>query len=197
MGQEIAHASMGQELAHVPCPECGTSGESDPEQSHWRCGTCRNGFFLRRCTACSRVSYVDGLQGFHTPWPCTWCEQYNQGFRQNQDPAAASAAELAAEVHRYGRPGSPAEPDTGGLDATQAPGMAVDPASPGPRSPRHGQLPTSVPGSWHVARKRGVLAGAAVIVGVVAVLAALLGSPDHGGGHKPPLLAKPASRQTS
>ena len=96
---------MGQELSYVPCPECGTSGESDPEQSHWQCSNCGDGFFLRRCTACSRVSYVDGLQGFHTPWPCTWCGQYNQGFRQNQDPAAASAAELAAEVHRNGRPG--------------------------------------------------------------------------------------------
>ena len=202
MGQELAHASMGHELAHVPCPACGTSGESDPEQSHWQCSNCGNGFFLRRCTACSRVSYVDGLQGFHTPWPCTWCGRYNQGFSQNQDPAAASAAELAAEVHRYGRPGSPAGPDTGGRDPTQAHGMAmaVDPASPGARSPLHGQIPTPTPGIWHFARKRGVLAGAAVMVAVAAALAALLESPNHGGSNKPPLLAKPARptpRQTS
>jgi len=193
---------MAQELTHVPCPECGTSGESDPEQSHWQCSNCGNGFFLRRCTACSRVSYVDGLQGFHTPWPCTWCGRYNQGFSQNQDPAAASAAELAAEVHRYGRPGSPAGPDTGGRDPTQAHGMAVavDPASPGARSPLHGQVPTPTPGIWHFARKRGVLAGAAVMVAVAAALAALLESPNHGGSNKPPLLAKPARptpRQTS
>ena len=118
----------------MPCLECGTSGDSDPEQSHWQCSNCGNGFFLRRCTACSRVSYVDGLQGFHTPWPCTWCGRYNQGFSQNKDPAAASAAELAAEVHRYGRPGSPAGPDTGGRDRTQAHGMAVAVAV-GPANP--------------------------------------------------------------
>jgi len=187
---------MGQVLTHVPCPECGTSGESDPEQSHWLCGNCGKGFFLRRCTACSRVSYVTGLQGFHTPWPCTWCGQYNQGFSQNHDPAAASAAELAAEVHRYGRPGSPAGPDTGGRDRTKVHGMAVaaGPASPGAGSPRHGQVLTPAPGSWHFVRKRGVLAGAAVMVAVAAALAALLGSPDHGGSNKPPLPAKPPAR---
>ena len=188
---------------HVPCPECGTSGESDPEQSHWQCGNCGNGFFLRRCTACSRVSYVDGLQGFHTPWPCTWCGEYNQGFRQNQDPAAASAAELAAEVHRYGRPHSPAGPDTGGRERTKAYTMAVPvaegPATPGERSPRHCQIPTPTPGARHFVRKRGVLAGAAAMVAVAAVLAALLGAAGHGGSNKPPLptvSARPTLRQT-
>jgi ABC-type phosphate transport system substrate-binding protein len=189
---------MAQELTHVPCPECGTSGESDPEQSHWHCSHCGNGFFLRRCTACSRVSYVNGLQGFHTPWPCTWCGQYNQDFSQNHDPAEASAAELASEVHRYGPPGSPAGPDTGGRDRIQAHGtavavaVAVDPASPGAPSPRHGQVPTPAPGGWHFGRKRGILAGAVVMVAVAAALATLLGSPDHGGSNKPTLLAKPA-----
>jgi len=192
------------QLTRVPCPECGTSGESDPEQSHWQCSDCGKGFFLRRCTACSRVSYVDGLQGFHTPWPCTWCGQYNQDFSQNHDPAAASAAELAAEVHRYRRPGVPAGPDTGGRDRTPAHGMAmavaVGPASPDARSPRHGQVPTPAPGAWRFGRKRGVLAGAVAMVAVGAALAALLGSPDHGGSNKPPPLAKPARpilRQTS
>ncbi|HUC26425.1 MAG TPA: substrate-binding domain-containing protein [Streptosporangiaceae bacterium] len=193
---------MGHELTHVPCPECGTSGDSDPEQSHWQCSNCGNGFFLRRCTACSMVSYVDGLQGFHTPWPCTWCGQYNHGFSQNQDPAAAIAAELAAEVHRYGRPGSPAAPDTGVRDRTPAHDMAVavGPASAGERSPRHGQVPTPTPGTWHFMRKRGVLAGAAVMVAVAGTLAATLGSPNHGGSNKPPLptkLARPTLRQTS
>jgi ABC-type phosphate transport system substrate-binding protein len=168
----------------VPCPECGTSGDSDPEQSHWQCSSCGNGFFLRRCAACSRVSYVDGLQGFHMPWPCTWCGRYNQGFSQNQDPAAASAADLAAEVHRHGRPGSPAGPDTGG---------------PGARSLRHGEVADPTPGIWRFVRKRGVLAGTAVMVAVAAVLAALLGSPDHGGSNRSPLLAeaaRPTSQQT-
>jgi ABC-type phosphate transport system substrate-binding protein len=195
---------MVEDLIQVPCPECGTSGESDPGQSHWQCSKCGNGFFLRRCTACSRVSYVDGLQGFHTPWPCTWCGRYNKGFSQNQDPATASAAELAAEVHRYGRPGSPAGPDTGDRARTQAHAMVVPvvvaPASPGAGSSRHGQVPTPTPGIRHFARKRGVLAGAAVMVAVAAALAALVGSPDHGGSHKPPLLARsapPPLRQTA
>ncbi len=136
------------------------------------------------------------------PWPCTWCGQYNEGFSQNQDPAAASAAELAAEVHRYGRPGSPAEPVTGDRDRTPAHGMAVavDPAGPDARSPRHGEVPTPIPGTWHFVRKRGVLAGAALTVAVAAALAALLAWPDHGGSNKPPLVAKsarPALRQTS
>ncbi len=133
------------------CPECGTSGESDPEQSRWQCTNCGNGFFLRRCTACARVSYVDGLQGYHMPWPCTWCGQYNRGFSQNQDPAAATAAELAAEVRRYGRQGSPARPDTSGqgrppahnMTAAVGPGGTASPdarrlgspLSPGPRPP--------------------------------------------------------------
>jgi hypothetical protein len=157
---------MGQELTQVLCPECGTSGESDPEQSRWQCTNCGNGFFLRRCTECARVSYVDGLQGFHMPWPCTWCGQYNRGFSQNQDPAAATAAELAAEVHRYGRRGNPAGPETGGQDRTQAhnmtaalgpgspgaqsrdaqsPGRPASPAGPGARSPRYGQVPPAPP----------------------------------------------------
>jgi ABC-type phosphate transport system substrate-binding protein len=190
----------------MQCLECGTSGESDPEQSHWQCRNCGNGFYLRRCTSCSRVSYVNGLQGFHTPWPCTWCRQYNEGFRQNQDPAAASAAELAAEVRRYERLGSQAGPDTGGRDRTQAHVTAapvtvpVDPASPGGRSPRHGQVPTPTPSSWHFTRKRGVLAGAAVTVAVAVALTALLRSPGHSGSNKPPPQAKsaqPTLQQTS
>jgi ABC-type phosphate transport system substrate-binding protein len=185
---------MGEELTHVPCPDCGTSGESDPEQSHWQCSNCGNGFFLRRCTECSRVSYVDGLQGFHTPWPCTWCGRYNQGFRQNLDPAAASAAELAAEVHRYGRPSSPVGLDVGGRNQAQvhAVAVAVDPVGPGTQSRRDGQIPGPTPGTWRFVRKRGVLAGAAVMVVVVGVLAAALGSPGHGAGHMPPLLTKPS-----
>jgi ABC-type phosphate transport system substrate-binding protein len=141
------------------------------------------------------------LQGFHTPWPCTWCERYNQGFRQSQDPAAASAAELAAEVHRYGGPGTPAGQDTGGRDRTPAHEMAeAVTASPGVRSPRHGQIPTPTPGIWHFARKRGVLAAAAAIVAVAGTLAALMRSPDHVGSNKAPLpvkSAQPTLRQTS
>ena len=50
------------------------------------------------------------------PWPCTSCGQYNEGFSQNQDPATASAAELAAEVDRYGHPDGPTAPAGGGQE---------------------------------------------------------------------------------
>ena len=192
----------------MPCPECGTPGAADPGQSHWQCGNCGKGFFLRRCTACSRVSYVDGLQGFHTPWPCTWCGQYNNGFKQNQDPAAASAAELAAYIERYGRPVGLAAPGARGRDRIPAPAPAVAPAGPaspaspaGPdaQSPRHGQVPAPARGRWPLSRKRGVLAGAAAVVVVAATLAALLGSPDHGASKQPTLAqpAQPTSRPTA
>ena len=107
----------------MPCPECGTHGEApDPEASRWQCSSCGNGFFLRRCSACARISYVDGLQGFHSPWPCMWCGQFNRGFNQNMDPAAASVAELAAELARFGadRPGAErAEAETGDGDSAE------------------------------------------------------------------------------
>jgi len=187
---------MGQVLTHVPCPTCGTSGNSDPEQSHWQCSNCGNSFFLRRCTACSRVSFVDGLQGFRTPWPCTWCGQYNQGFSQNHDPATASAAELADEVHRYGPADSPPRPDNGDRDRPQPGGLvvpaAVGPASPGARSPRHGPVHGPTQGSRPFPRKRAVLGGAAVLVTVAAALVALSGSSDRGGSVKPPLPTKSA-----
>src|SRR6185437_3020928 len=108
------HSDMGQELTQMLCPECGTAGECDPGLSRWQCTKCGNSFFLRRCSACARVSYVDGLQGFRMPWPCTWCGRFNKGFSQNQDPAAATAAELAAEIARYGPVRTGPGPETGG-----------------------------------------------------------------------------------
>ncbi len=114
------------------CPECGTAGESDPGQSRWQCTKCGRGFFLRRCSACTRVSYVDGLQGFHMPWPCAWCGRFNTGFSQNQDPAEASAAELAAELTRYGPAGGAAGPEAGD-QAKSAP--ATDSGPPPTREP--------------------------------------------------------------
>ena len=122
----------------MQCPECRTFGESDPELSRWQCTKCGSGYFLRRCSACARVSYVDGLQGFRLPWPCTWCGQFNRGFSQNQDPAAASAAELAAEAARYGQPGGAAGPGAGG-QANLA--QAAAPPLPGRRRLRRIGLP--------------------------------------------------------
>ena len=127
---------MGQELTQVLCPECGTAGESDPQLSRWQCSNCGAGFFLRRCSACTRVAYVDGLQGIRMPWPCTWCGRFNRGFSPNQDPAAASAAELAAELDRYGPPGGAAGPGGGG-QANPAPAAGSGPA-PRARDPGDG-----------------------------------------------------------
>ena len=134
---------MGQELTQVLCPECGTLGESDPRQSRWQCDGCGNGFFLRRCSACARVSYVDGLQGFRMPWPCTWCGQYNSGFCQNGDPAAASAAELAAETDRYGLAGGLTRRGAAPQDRVQAEDIttAADPDDPDVWFPLSGPVP--------------------------------------------------------
>jgi hypothetical protein len=128
---------MGQELTQVLCPECGTAGEADPQLSHWQCDKCGAGFFLRRCSACNWVSYVDGLQGFRMPWPCTWCGRFNRGFSQNQDPAAASAAELAAELTRYSPLDGAAGPGGGGEANPASPAPAPAPAAgtgPAPRA---------------------------------------------------------------
>src|SRR5579863_5794088 len=133
---------MGQEPTHVLCPECGTFGAADPELSRWQCANCGGGYFLRRCCACARVSYVDGLQGFHLPWPCTWCGQFNRGFSQNQDPAAASAAELAAEAARYGQPGGAAADSGPSPEARDPRGgltSAAGTGSPGAAPPLPGQ----------------------------------------------------------
>ena len=124
---------MSQEPVRLMCPACDASGQADSESSRWQCTGCGNGFFLRRCSACARASYVDGLQGFHMPWPCTWCGEFNAGFSQNRDPAEASVAELAAEVARYGLPGGPGDPGASG-QADSAPVTNSDPG-PGTRGP--------------------------------------------------------------
>lgn len=138
---------MGQEQVLVPCPECGISGESDPASSRWQCINCGNGFFLRRCSACARVSYVDGLQGIRVPWPCTWCGRFNGGFSQNRDPAAASAAELVAEVAGPGPPPGGPGPEAGNR-ARLVPGTGEGSgASPAPEPGNRGWSPAAGTGS--------------------------------------------------
>lgn len=152
------------------CPECGTSGESDPGAHRWQCDTCGSGFFLRRCSACARASYVDGLQGFRLPWPCTWCGQFNRGFSQNQDPAEATAAELAAEVARYGPPGRAAGPGAGG-QANTAPAAGS------------GQFPVARNPGGYVTEQGGPASAA--------------GTGGPGTAPPPPGLAAPVSAGTS
>jgi hypothetical protein len=122
---------MGQELVRLLCPECGTPGESDSRLTRWPCGNCGNAFFLRRCSVCARVSYVDGLQGIRMPWACMWCAQVNTGFRQNRDPVAATAAEMAADVARRGLTDVVKEPGPGG-QADHAQAAAAPPPPPLP-----------------------------------------------------------------
>ena len=177
------------------CPECGTAGESDPGQSRWQCTKCGRGFFLRRCSACTRVSYVDGLQGFHMPWPCAWCGRFNTGFSQNQDPAEASAAELAAELTRYGPAGGAAGPEAGdqaksapatdsGPPPTREPGdrdpawAASAAAGPGTAHPRPGQA-AKRPGTRRT-RRVGLSVAAAVAIACAATAGVVLTAGDPG-----------------
>jgi hypothetical protein len=175
---------MGQELTQVLCPECGASGESAPEASRWQCATCGNAFFLRRCASCARVSHVDGLQGFRMPWACVWCGRFNAGFSQQQDPAAASAAEFAAEVARHGSagaapglvegsPGDDGPGDTG--PAAAAGGSGVAAALPG--------LGAARPGRRRARRIGLLMAAAACAAAVVLVAVADPGALGMPAGH--------------
>jgi hypothetical protein len=191
------HSAMGQELTQVLCPECGTAGESYPDLSRWQCTKCGNGFFLRRCSACARVSYVDGLQGFRLPWPCTWCGQFNTGFSQNQDPAAASAAELAAELTRHGPPGGAAGPEAGDQAnsapiADSGPPPARDPGdrgpapaagagSPGTAHPLPGQAAERPRLGGQRARRVGLSVAVAAACAAAAAVALTVGDPGAAG----------------
>src|SRR6201992_15799 len=86
----------GGPVAEIPCLRCRTTGiVPDPGVTRWQCRACGHSYFLRRCSACRRVSYVDGFQGYNQSWACTWCAQPNRGFRQRRARATATAGELA------------------------------------------------------------------------------------------------------
>jgi hypothetical protein len=142
-------------VAEIPCPRCRVTGTvPDPSLTRWQCRACGHSYFLRRCAACRRVSYVDGFQGYNQSWACTWCAQPNAGFRQRRDRAAATARDLAAELTRFTGV-APALDD--GLDLDGAPGP--DPApEPGGKPPGRA--------NW---RSRRALTIAAAMVLVVAV----------------------------
>jgi hypothetical protein len=180
---------MGQKLVQVLCPECGEPGESDPQQSRRQCAGCGNAFFLRRCSACVRVSHVDGLQGFRTPWPCTWCGQFNTGFSQNHDPAAATVAELVAEDPRYGRvryglAHGPAGPGAGDQEApgtvTEPPLSATTRAVAAPRPGRR-RARSGRPRSRRVSLPIAVACVAAVAVTLALGIPRALGMTAGGG----------------
>jgi hypothetical protein len=112
---------------------------SDLRQHSWRCLHCGRSYFLRRCSACHLVSHVNGWQGWHQPWPCTWCGHPNTGFTQNRDPAAATTADLAADIKTHQLTLTPAAPPAPSVPATAMPDAAMlDAAGSGTR--RSGRL---------------------------------------------------------
>ncbi len=48
------------------------------------------------------VSHVSSLQQRGVPWTCVWCQARNGGYRSRNDPAAASLADLAADMASHG-----------------------------------------------------------------------------------------------
>jgi len=85
----------------VQCPDCGVSSEvADLGLSRWGCDNCGWAYFLRRCSACGQAGYVTAIQGWHQPWQCVWCAEFNSGFSHYHDPATATIAELAEDIAR-------------------------------------------------------------------------------------------------
>jgi hypothetical protein len=102
---------MTLDAVQVPCPDCQLS--SPPTSlglGYWECPGCRRSFFLRRCRACRAVSHVGAQHSWHQRWQCVWCEHRNFGFSRLGDPAAATVADLVADI--------------GGRSLTLAPGDA-------------------------------------------------------------------------
>jgi len=48
------------------------------------------------------VSYVTSLQRRNERWNCTWCQAPNDGYASRNDPAAATVADLAADMRKHG-----------------------------------------------------------------------------------------------
>jgi hypothetical protein len=206
---ECHYAGMDPGMVAIPCPSCQASSESPgPGQTHWSCPACHRSYFLRRCAGCQMVSHVSALQGWHQRWACVWCHAANTGFSQHRDPAAATVADLAADVKGHGLRFGAGEPD----QATQPfPELPVAPApagpvtSPGPvapagqaaaggpaagagpatgdRRPRPGR-----PGRW---RPGSRVAAAAVAVLALVVLAVAVGELSAGGPGGPARAGSP------
>jgi hypothetical protein len=126
------------------------------------------------------VSHVSALQGWHQRWACVWCHAANTGFSQHRDAAAATVADLAADVAgsrlRFGAgepdqttqpfpelPMTPAQADRvvhadhvvpGSPEVSASPGVS---AGPGPASdegrPRSGRPRQWRPRQWRPGRR--------------------------------------------
>jgi hypothetical protein len=149
-------------VAEIPCPRCRATGTvPDPGLTRWQCRACGHSYFLRRCAACRRVSYVGGFQGYNQSWGCTWCAQPNAGFRQRRDPAAATAGELAAElaVPAGGVRGPSSVPDAGGVPAPPGEPSGEPPGMAG------GAAPTGARRAGWFSRRALIIVAALLIVG--------------------------------
>jgi hypothetical protein len=94
---------MTVDAAQVPCPDCRLSSPpGSPKLGYWECPGCARSFFLRRCKRCQAVSHVSAQQRWHQRWQCVWCAHRNSGFSRLGDPAAATVADLVADIARYG-----------------------------------------------------------------------------------------------
>jgi hypothetical protein len=92
---------MTLDAVQVPCPHCRLSSPPpSPGLAYWECPGCKRAFFLRRCRACHAVSHVGAQQSWHHRWQCVWCEHRNFGFSRLGDPAAATVADLVADIAR-------------------------------------------------------------------------------------------------
>ena len=94
-------AAMTLDAVQVPCPDCRLSSPpTGLSQGYWECPGCGRSFFLRRCRACQAVSHVGAQHSWHQRWQCVWCEHRNFGFSRLGDPAAATVADLVADIGR-------------------------------------------------------------------------------------------------
>ncbi len=180
-------------MVAIPCPSCQASSESpSPGQTHWSCPACHRSYFLRRCSGCQMVSHVSALQGWHQRWACVWCHAANTGFSQHRDPAAATVADLAADVKGYGLRFGAGEPDRATQpfpDLPVAPAPADPVASAGPGSAGSGLRQPGLatggrrPRSGRPGRRRPGprVAAAAVAVLALVVLVVAVGELSLGG----------------
>jgi hypothetical protein len=156
---------MDPEAVDVPCPDCKVTSESTgPGLAHWDCPGCRRSYFLRRCSACGLVSHVGALQGRGQPWDCVWCKEANSGFTPSGDPAAATVADLSADVASHGLAFPPGEPE---CDTQPFPIVTVIGNPAVPPSRLRGPAPAA-PRSGRTARRIAVLAATAAAFVVVA-----------------------------
>lgn len=103
---------MTVDAVQVPCPHCRLSSPPGrPGLGYWECPGCKRAFFLRRCRACQAVSHVGAQQSWHHRWQCVWCEHRNFGFSRLGDPAAATVADLVADLRRRGLTLAPGDAD--------------------------------------------------------------------------------------